>query len=251
MSGDVLYSDVKFVKKGKGPSSSNQEDVTYSEVRRATPKPTNVNSPQDDDVTYSMVTIAPAQRKAEEREEEATYAEVQTGSQPNSPPGKSNTKKRVAIGLLIFLLVLAIILIVIAWHIPEWTNALQTASNSTETAITPTTTPTSTNTKKTTTSGATSCPLKLPCDTGWKLNGTKCYHFSTTKSSWNQSRDECKEKRGYLVKIDSREEQRFLFYEGRELIKTNDNEDKFWIGLTDAVIEDQWRWVDDTPLNQR
>uniref|UniRef100_A0A8C6ST14 C-type lectin domain-containing protein n=1 Tax=Neogobius melanostomus TaxID=47308 RepID=A0A8C6ST14_9GOBI len=172
-------------------------------------------------------------------------------SQPNSPPGKSNTKKRVAIGLLIFLLVLAIILIVIAWHIPEWTNALQTASNSTETAITPTTTPTSTNTKKTTTSGATSCPLKLPCDTGWKLNGTKCYHFSTTKSSWNQSRDECKEKRGYLVKIDSREEQRFLFYEVRELMnKRDDSEDKFWIGLTDAKKEGEWIWIDDTPLNQ-
>uniref|UniRef100_A0A8C6SUV1 C-type lectin domain-containing protein n=1 Tax=Neogobius melanostomus TaxID=47308 RepID=A0A8C6SUV1_9GOBI len=163
--------------------------------------------------------------------EENDYVNAPPTSEPNRGI-KCRITKRVVIGILTAVLLLAAII-----GIRVILHDKQLPRNLAET-VTPTAAP------------DTSCPLKLPCDTGWKLNGIKCYHFSTTKSSWDQSRDECQEKGGDLVKIDSREQQRFLFYEGRELIKTNDNEDKFWIGLTDAVIEDQWRWVDDTPLNQ-
>uniref|UniRef100_A0A3Q1H4J3 C-type lectin domain-containing protein n=1 Tax=Anabas testudineus TaxID=64144 RepID=A0A3Q1H4J3_ANATE len=88
------------------------------------------------------------------------------------------------------------------------------------------------------------CPK---CEEGWELHGGKCYYFSTTKSTWNQSRDDCRSKGGDLVKIDSREEQSFLELRLRQ--KMDSDYDKFWIGLTDSKEEDKWLWVDDSPLN--
>uniref|UniRef100_A0A668RY63 C-type lectin domain-containing protein n=1 Tax=Oreochromis aureus TaxID=47969 RepID=A0A668RY63_OREAU len=69
------------------------------------------------------------------------------------------------------------------------------------------------------------------CEEGWEQHGGKCYYFSTNKSSWNESRDDCRAKGGDLVKIDSREEQ-------------------FWIGLTDSAEQGRWLWVDGSPLNK-
>ncbi|XP_033182157.1 hepatic lectin-like, partial [Anabas testudineus] len=88
------------------------------------------------------------------------------------------------------------------------------------------------------------CPK---CEEGWELHGGKCYYFSTNKSSWYQSRDDCRRGGGDLVKIDSREEQSFLVRRLRE--KLNDDHDRFWIGLTDSKEEGKWLWVDDSPLN--
>uniref|UniRef100_A0A3Q1H924 C-type lectin domain-containing protein n=1 Tax=Anabas testudineus TaxID=64144 RepID=A0A3Q1H924_ANATE len=88
------------------------------------------------------------------------------------------------------------------------------------------------------------CPK---CEEGWELHGGKCYYFSTSKSTWDQSRDDCRRGGGDLVKIDSREEQSFLELRLRE--KMNCDEDKFWIGLTDSKEEGKWLWVDDSPLN--
>ncbi|KAM4550876.1 C-type mannose receptor 2-like isoform 3-T5 [Fundulus diaphanus] len=47
----------------------------------------------------------------------------------------------------------------------------------------------------------------LECEAGWELHGGNCYKFNSNKSSWNESRDSCKDLGGDLVKIDSREEQ--------------------------------------------
>uniref|UniRef100_A0A3Q0T2B6 C-type lectin domain-containing protein n=1 Tax=Amphilophus citrinellus TaxID=61819 RepID=A0A3Q0T2B6_AMPCI len=79
------------------------------------------------------------------------------------------------------------------------------------------------------------------CEAGWEHHGGKYYHFSISKSSWNQSRADCGAKGGDLVKIDSREEQVYLMSE---------NQDRFWIGLTDSAEEGRWMWVDNTPLNE-
>uniref|UniRef100_A0A3Q2QPP5 C-type lectin domain-containing protein n=1 Tax=Fundulus heteroclitus TaxID=8078 RepID=A0A3Q2QPP5_FUNHE len=76
------------------------------------------------------------------------------------------------------------------------------------------------------------------CGAGWELHGGTCYKFSTRKSSWNESRDSCKDLGGDLVKIDSREEQDNL-------------EDMFWIGLTDSKEEGRWLWVDGSPLSHK
>ncbi|XP_040924464.2 C-type lectin domain family 4 member E-like [Betta splendens] len=85
------------------------------------------------------------------------------------------------------------------------------------------------------------------CEKGWNQHGGRCYHFSSYKLTWDQSRRDCKGRGADLVQIKSEEEQSFLEYILRGSI--SDNEDKFWIGLTDSEEEGRWLWVDDSPLN--
>uniref|UniRef100_A0A665WWE2 C-type lectin domain-containing protein n=1 Tax=Echeneis naucrates TaxID=173247 RepID=A0A665WWE2_ECHNA len=80
------------------------------------------------------------------------------------------------------------------------------------------------------------------CEEGWEHNGGKCYLFSTNGSSWEKSRDECKQLGGDLVKIDSREEQVENTAAGPS--------SHFWIGLTDSKNEGDWLWVDGSPLDR-
>ncbi|XP_042290964.1 CD209 antigen-like protein E isoform X1 [Thunnus maccoyii] len=87
----------------------------------------------------------------------------------------------------------------------------------------------------------------LKCDKDWLQFGGKCYYFSTTTSSWEESRRYCQSQGGDLVKIDSWDEQTFLTKELSD--KMNYYEDMFWIGLTDSKEEGKWFWVDDSPLN--
>ncbi|XP_070841094.1 CD209 antigen-like protein C [Chaetodon trifascialis] len=88
----------------------------------------------------------------------------------------------------------------------------------------------------------------LKCLEGWEKHGGHCYYFSTKKSSWNNSREECRLKGGDLVQIDSREEQSFLHQRLQD--KMDYPEDKFWIGLTDSQEEGKWLWVDGSPLDE-
>ncbi|XP_067340231.1 hepatic lectin-like [Channa argus] len=89
--------------------------------------------------------------------------------------------------------------------------------------------------------------LDPKCERFWELHGGKCYYFSSNALSWKESRDDCESREGVLVKIDSREEQRFLEETVRKKMK--DNGDRFWIGLTDSVEEGKWVWVDGSPLS--
>uniref|UniRef100_A0A668RTS2 C-type lectin domain-containing protein n=1 Tax=Oreochromis aureus TaxID=47969 RepID=A0A668RTS2_OREAU len=80
----------------------------------------------------------------------------------------------------------------------------------------------------------------------WEHHGRKCYYFSVSKSSWTESRGECRAKGGDLVKIDSREEQKFLDQRLKDIM--NYPQDKFWFGLTDSAEEGRWLWVDGSSL---
>ncbi|KAK2830725.1 hypothetical protein Q5P01_018656 [Channa striata] len=88
----------------------------------------------------------------------------------------------------------------------------------------------------------------LKCEEGWEHHGPTCYYFSINKSTWNQSREECRGRGGDLVQIDSREEQTFLEKNVRNKMK--ESEDRFWIGLTDSVKEGRWLWVDGSELDK-
>ncbi|KAM4725678.1 C-type lectin domain family 4 member E-like [Anableps anableps] len=83
---------------------------------------------------------------------------------------------------------------------------------------------------------------------GWELHGGNCYYFSTSTSTWTESRRSCVDLGGDLVKIDSREEQVFLEARLRDVMKND--EDKFWIGLTDSEEEGRWFWMDRSPLDE-
>ncbi|XP_039461873.1 hepatic lectin-like isoform X2 [Oreochromis aureus] len=85
------------------------------------------------------------------------------------------------------------------------------------------------------------------CEDGWKKHGGKCYYFSIDKTSWNESRDECRAKKGDLVKIESREEQKFL---ERKLKEIKNSDDKFWIGLIYSAKNNTWVWTDGSPLTK-
>uniref|UniRef100_A0A3B5M392 C-type lectin domain-containing protein n=1 Tax=Xiphophorus couchianus TaxID=32473 RepID=A0A3B5M392_9TELE len=90
------------------------------------------------------------------------------------------------------------------------------------------------------------------CEAEWEPHGGSCYYFSTNKSSWTDSRRSCQHHGSDLVKIDSREEQLFLWKKLRRFIypmKMNGTKN-FWIGLTDSKEEGKWFWVDGSPLNK-
>ncbi|XP_029022714.1 C-type lectin domain family 4 member E-like isoform X3 [Betta splendens] len=90
---------------------------------------------------------------------------------------------------------------------------------------------------------AAQCPT---CETEWDQHGGSCYYFSSNKLTWDQSRSDCKGQGADLVQINSKEEQ---FLENKVGGKMNDDEDRFWIGLTDSEEEGSWLWVDDSPLS--
>uniref|UniRef100_A0A3B3YVF3 C-type lectin domain-containing protein n=1 Tax=Poecilia mexicana TaxID=48701 RepID=A0A3B3YVF3_9TELE len=87
----------------------------------------------------------------------------------------------------------------------------------------------------------------LTCEAGWEPHGGNCYYFSTSKSSWTDSRRSCTDLGSDLVKIDSREEQTFLMRKVRE--KINGVNEIIWIGLTAVKTEGSWLWVNGSPLN--
>uniref|UniRef100_A0A3B3YUQ7 C-type lectin domain-containing protein n=1 Tax=Poecilia mexicana TaxID=48701 RepID=A0A3B3YUQ7_9TELE len=80
------------------------------------------------------------------------------------------------------------------------------------------------------------------CEAGWEQHGGKCYYFSTSKSSWTDSRRSCSFSSTSPVQ---------MFLESRLRDLMEDAEDRFWIGLTDSVEEGRWFWVDGSALDQR
>ncbi|KAG7219305.1 hypothetical protein INR49_010367 [Caranx melampygus] len=88
----------------------------------------------------------------------------------------------------------------------------------------------------------------LTSEASWEQHEGWCYSFSSSYSSWFDGRRSCRCRGGDLVKIDSSEEQTFLYNQVRQRRKYFG--ETFWIGLTDSDTEGQWSWVDGSPLDQ-
>uniref|UniRef100_A0A674A4M3 C-type lectin domain-containing protein n=1 Tax=Salmo trutta TaxID=8032 RepID=A0A674A4M3_SALTR len=81
------------------------------------------------------------------------------------------------------------------------------------------------------------------CPQGWKKLGNSCYYVSTESKSWEESRQDCRNRGADLVVINSQEKQVFNWLCGVKKY--------VWIGLTDSATEGTWKWVDDTPLTTK
>ncbi|KAG7457686.1 hypothetical protein MATL_G00229840 [Megalops atlanticus] len=100
------------------------------------------------------------------------------------------------------------------------------------------------------------CPVKNgtqertchPCLPGWiEFNSTqKCYYFSTERKNWIDSRIACKRLDADLVIIKNAEEQAFISQKIEQYGSLQ--WEGYWIGVTDAVTEGTWVWVDSTPM---
>ncbi|XP_003470613.1 C-type lectin domain family 4 member E [Cavia porcellus] len=84
--------------------------------------------------------------------------------------------------------------------------------------------------------------IKNCCPLNWQHFQSSCYFFSTNTKNWPSSLKNCSDMGAHLVVINTAEEQEFLFYRKPE-------KQEYYIGLTDQVVEGQWRWVDGTPLS--
>ncbi|XP_075903876.1 uncharacterized protein LOC142902564 [Nelusetta ayraudi] len=81
--------------------------------------------------------------------------------------------------------------------------------------------------------------LKRVEQEGWVYFRGSFYYVSSTKATWQISRNYCRQKDSDLLVIDSRDEQDFA----------NKFKKYVWIGLTDSETEGTWRWVDGTLPN--
>ncbi|XP_037649935.1 hepatic lectin-like [Sebastes umbrosus] len=220
---DVLYSDVKFTRERGKPNgnASSSADTTYSEVKILKKQPsTELPGSQEQQVSNGRSGV---------------------------------TCERVALVVLSALLVAA----VIALGLTSYKN-IQTMERLQQLeldAVRKNLTEKHCEVKSCNNTMPQKCPKpplvqndRCPsCEEGWEQHGAKCYHFSSYKSTWEESRSECRRLGGDLVKIESREEQEFLL--GRLRDKMDTHEDKFWIGLTDSEEENKWLWVDGSPLD--
>lgn len=81
------------------------------------------------------------------------------------------------------------------------------------------------------------------CQTDWRLFNNSCYFISTVQRSWLASQQFCQTKGGHLAIIHTAEEQTFLWN-----LLPRGHWNSYWFGITDEQTEDQWKWVDGTPL---
>uniref|UniRef100_A0A672KEL0 C-type lectin domain-containing protein n=1 Tax=Sinocyclocheilus grahami TaxID=75366 RepID=A0A672KEL0_SINGR len=71
---------------------------------------------------------------------------------------------------------------------------------------------------------------------GWMCYQSGLYYISSTKKSWNDSKQDCSKRRADLMIINSKEQKFF------------ENYGEFWIGLTGSDVEGRWKWVDGSTL---
>ncbi|XP_029920224.1 C-type lectin domain family 4 member M-like [Myripristis murdjan] len=93
----------------------------------------------------------------------------------------------------------------------------------------------------TTTTTTTAPPIVCPDD--WHLFNSSCYFISRVSRDWMESQTFCQSKGGHLAIIHSAEEQTFLW----ELLPRG-HWNAYWFGISDEHTEDEWKWVDGTPL---
>ncbi|XP_058475823.1 CD209 antigen-like protein E [Solea solea] len=83
----------------------------------------------------------------------------------------------------------------------------------------------------------------IVCPLNWHLFNSSCYFISRVFREWDESQSFCQSRGAHLAIIHTAEEQTFLW----DLLPRG-HWNAFWFGITDGHTEDQWKWVDGTPL---
>uniref|UniRef100_A0A8C6NK02 C-type lectin domain-containing protein n=1 Tax=Nothobranchius furzeri TaxID=105023 RepID=A0A8C6NK02_NOTFU len=76
---------------------------------------------------------------------------------------------------------------------------------------------------------------------GWVYIQPSLYYISSTRKTWQESREDCLQREADLAVINTKEEQDFT----RQFHKLT------WIGLYNNTVTGEWTWVDGTPLKKR
>ncbi|KAL9963778.1 hypothetical protein ACROYT_G027318 [Oculina patagonica] len=85
-----------------------------------------------------------------------------------------------------------------------------------------------------------SAKVLFQCQPSWTAFEGSCYILFTDKKDWNNAKAFCNANGAQLVKIESADENDFV---NQEFLP-----DSYWIGLTDAEIEGDWKWSDGSIL---
>ncbi|XP_062613155.1 perlucin-like protein isoform X2 [Saccostrea cucullata] len=80
---------------------------------------------------------------------------------------------------------------------------------------------------------------KSGCPDGWLSFKSSCYVLIHQKKHWAAAQDFCLGQNGYLANIGDASENQFL----REQLQLHGNQEDFWVGATDAMVEGDWRWL--------
>ncbi|KAL4217899.1 mannose binding [Mactra antiquata] len=81
------------------------------------------------------------------------------------------------------------------------------------------------------------------CPNGWTVYGQSCYITGHTAVDFNNAVQFCQHYQAKLAEIESAAENNFL----RSYLEDFKVAD-YWIGLTDSVIDNEWRWYSDDSL---
>ncbi|XP_039370979.1 CD209 antigen-like protein D isoform X3 [Mauremys reevesii] len=85
-------------------------------------------------------------------------------------------------------------------------------------------------------------PEPIKCAAGWEKFEKGCYYFSNTTKDWMGAKQFCADRNSYLVIVNNDNEQAFLK-------DSNKQGRTCWLGLSDAVEEGKWQWVDNSPYS--
>ncbi|KAL4616785.1 C-type lectin domain family 4 member C [Arapaima gigas] len=85
-----------------------------------------------------------------------------------------------------------------------------------------------------------------PCPASWLEFEDRCYYFSKDKMSWEDSKASCESMGSHLTILHTHKQHDAL---EAEATKNRGTEYYYWIGLSDIVTEGDWRWVDNSTVN--
>lgn len=78
------------------------------------------------------------------------------------------------------------------------------------------------------------------CLPSWRAFEGSCYKLFTDVKDQESSKKVCNDNGAHLVTIESAEKQSFIY---EEFLVGTESKD-YWIGLTDADVENEWKWCD-------